>query len=83
MNKKRAKFYLTKYALTSGVGLKECDEPDLDGYLFTGWTSLNKSCWARTWEEAQKQAEALRVKKISSLKKQLAKLEKMTFAEPK
>jgi hypothetical protein len=45
------------------------------------WTSwyIHKPYWHLTRAEAVKQAETMRQKKIASLRKQLAKLEKMRF----
>lgn len=74
--------FITKYALTRGIR-KATLKVDGAGYAserpfsFLGFSG--KSGWARTKEEAVKQAEAMRKKKIASLKKQIAKLEKLEF----
>lgn len=82
------KLYITKWALTAGI--KEREGVPLDGSKtrmaevfktdgeFTAWFVL-KPDWHLTRQEAVKQAEAMRQKKLASLRKQLAKLEKMRF----
>ena len=80
-------FYVTKYALTSGVQQVEAEEPNaryggrmitnsrnaLDGYHGEGIE------WHRTPEAAFARAEEMRKAKIASLRKIIAKLEKLTF----
>ena len=75
-------FYLTKYALTNGVEeiCGRCDGkyvPYASGYMVSFFL-LGRDIF-RNREDAVRQAEAMRMKKIASLKKTLAKLEKMTF----
>lgn len=76
-------YYLTKYALGGGIkavpGKPSMIDPryiDLDGY---GAYYLLGSGVFETEAEAIANAEARRIKKIASLKKQIAKLEKMKF----
>lgn len=84
--KKGDEVWIAKYALTSGIKkgsvvylsnsdeLVLCESED-------GWSSyfyFNKEVFL-TESEAIGKAEEMRVKKIASLKKQIAKLEKMTF----
>lgn len=78
------KFYVTKYALSSGVV-----EMDLNvtfgtssvEYLRGGnWASFVRGRDAfENRDDAVKAANAARVKKIASLQKQIKKLEKLTF----
>lgn len=78
--------YLTKYALTKGI--IEVKEEQLDKrYLNENSVKLvgyfdhfhfGKDVF-KTREEAKKVAEQMRDKKLESVKKQLKKLEKMTF----
>lgn len=75
--------YLTKYALTSGIieveeiGTRFDDKTiKLKGYF--NFFYLGKDVF-HTYEEAKIVAEQMRDKKIESVKKQLKKLEKMTF----
>lgn len=80
------KYFITKYALSSGI--EEIDipaHPSEDGYLShtqaNPWRQhfYNSNEWHRSEADAVARAEEMRTKKISSLKKQIAKLEKMTF----
>lgn len=76
-------YYLSKYALTDGIKKVEVDvSPCVDGFVYI------KGHWRvyklggdihKTEAEALAAAEAMRVKKIASLKKQIAKLEAVTF----
>ena len=82
--------YITKYALSSGILKTEVEGPSESGYFherkgllgFLGYSYTKKECHL-LFEEAKARAEEMRLKKIASLKKQIAKLEKMTFEEPK
>ena len=79
--------YITKHALTGGIEkleVRDCFDisPTMvarDGH-FTG--HYHGGDWHRDYADALVKAESMRVKKIASLKKQIAKLEKMTFVEP-
>jgi glutamyl-tRNA reductase len=68
--------YISKYALTEGIFEKEGDISDDFPELFLWY---KKGEWHHTLEEAQAKAEQMRIKKIASLQKQLAKLEKLSF----
>jgi hypothetical protein len=86
------KIWITKYALTGGIHEAQariradgyCQEVDAEGNVvplhkggfwgFPGYTTSR--------EDAIKQAEAMRLKKIKNLEAQLDKLREMTFAEP-
>lgn len=79
------KVWIGKYALSGGI--EECDGEDAgDGYFRPGGGKY--SSWAlfrfcrdahETREAAVKAADQMRLKKIASLKKQIAKLEAMKF----
>lgn len=80
--------YVTKYALTSGI--KKCIGEDIsdkyDKKYFRGITDggvyndyYHGSEFHYTEEEALKDAESRRLRKIESLKKQISKLEKLKF----
>lgn len=74
------KIWVTKYALTKGIIETEGTvNSDTVNYGLGGYRWACKSQWARTEEAAIVQAEEMRVKKISSLEKQIKKLEKLTF----
>ncbi len=75
------KAYITKYCLTDGI-------QEMDGEVSKEWpkyfvTTNPKlflpNCWHTTREAAVAQAEQMRIKKIASLKKQIARLEKLKF----
>ena len=80
------KIWISKYALSGGITEHECEPPKEGSYYvcpgapFMGFVSfaLGKTAHA-TREEAVKAAEVLRVKKIAGVRKQLAKLEKLSF----
>lgn len=85
------KVWITKYALS--VGIKECeiDHYDADpNYVFVKWPGAVGGCaifcgddWHATHLAARSRAAAMRVAKIASLRKQIAKLEKLSFARAK
>ncbi len=86
------KVYITKYALTQGIMEFDSDYAekvhiDKDGYLHLQIKRddypefYNPKNYALNWEDAIEQAENMRQKKITSLKKQIKKLEKMKFKE--
>lgn len=76
-------YYLSKYALSEGVEKVESD----DRYSKGDWIDLQDRYGFyklgrdihKVEAEALAAAESMRVKKIASLKKQIAKLEAMTF----
>lgn len=80
------KVWITKYALTQGIiekKARECGE-GFDGMVKTeekypAYFHGEGKEWHRTKESAIKRAEEMRQKKIESLKKQIKKLEVMTF----
>jgi hypothetical protein len=74
--------YITKYAL-SGVIRKAEGKADANGVFringeFAGYWPAD---WRPDFQAAVKRANEMRAKKITSLKKQIAKLESMTFEE--
>ena len=79
--------FITKYALTMGIQEKDgrvCDYPGSTGNMIQIVGSINelyhKPYWHETREEAVEQAEKMRLSKLKSLRKSLAKFEKLTFA---
>lgn len=82
------KVYVTKYALTDGIRLSEvqrsyavdCKYISVRGYTLSAVAGRDAHA---TWPEALAAAEQMRTKKIASLRKQIEKLEAMTFEEPK
>lgn len=75
------KVWVTKYALTSGIVRVSAD---VDGKYAYGTdqyrTQYPPGTWHRDWSDAVKAARLMRDRKIASVKKQLARLEAMTFA---
>jgi len=78
------KVWITKYALTQGVFEKEMtqavENPSMihDTKCVQFFFGEGKE-WHKTEEGANARAEQMRLDKIASLKKQLAKLEKLKF----
>lgn len=78
------KVWITRYALTTGITEVEAEDCGDDmirvregsGFLFYHKEGRD---WHRTKESAVAKAEEMRQKKITSLKKQIDKLEKMRF----
>lgn len=74
--------YITRYALTSGIEQAEgeCYDNGIFGYSINGHTNyVHGNGWHKTKDAALECAESMRLKKIASLKKSIAKLEKLTF----
>ncbi|MCM1031592.1 MAG: hypothetical protein NC410_09170 [Oscillibacter sp.] len=77
--------YITKHALTCGIIEKEADASCSDRNYISTKEDIGFTCYKIgkdvffTLEEAKVRAEKIRLKKIDSLKKQIKKLEKMTF----
>jgi hypothetical protein len=74
------KVYTTKYALTQGIEEKQVKI--VRGYAYSIDAYSTQYCpgeYFDTLQEAVNAAEQLRVKKIASLKNQIAKLGKMHF----
>lgn len=81
------KVYVTKYALSKdyGVRIREvsaCTGSDVYFGLFAGWCRIGRDAHA-TWPEALAAAEQMRAKKIAALRRQIERLEKLEFKEPK
>ena len=80
--------WVSKYALTEGVkahrvqicGGDMVNALKPDGSA--GWGYLHKGDWHRTKAEADAKAEIMRQRKIASVKKQLARLEALSFSSP-
>ena len=77
------KMWISKYALTAGI-TEESGEivRSHHDYFSTGphgFYRIGKDAH-HTIDEAKKAAEAMRVKKIASLKKQIKKLENLSFS---
>ena len=76
------KVWVTKYAM-SGKGVIPCEDAKsshVDTMVVVGALCLHEDDWHTTPEAAIARAEEMRTKKIASLKKQIAKLEAMTFS---
>jgi hypothetical protein len=79
------KYWVTKYALTKGIFEAEVDVTDEYAYQRMGnlrvQYRLNRDCH-ETWDDALFKSDEMRNAKIASLRKQIAKLEKLKFAPP-
>lgn len=76
------KVWVTKYAM-SVEGVIHCEEArtsHVDTMVVVGSHCLHGDDWHATPELAIARAEEMRTKKIASLKKQISKLEAMTFS---
>ena len=76
------KVWVTKYAM-SGKGVIPCEDAKsshVDTMVVVGALCLHEDDWHTTPESAIARAEEMRTKKIASLKKQISKLEAMTFS---
>lgn len=87
MNEKTFTVWITRYALTDGIFEKTVTQSE-DYPSMVSWSSGSGQHatyhgegkdWHRTEESAKKRAEEMRLKKIQSIKKSLAKFEKMNF----
>lgn len=79
------KFYITKYALTTGIMLVKAEEPKKD---MLGWKPAGSFLqyfhgegleWHRTEEAALKRAQELRDRKLAQIEKQQKKLKGLQF----
>lgn len=78
------KVWISKYALSTGIFEMEVESVSEDGEavygkeLFQSFHGKGKE-WHEFEEDAKRRAEEMRQKKISSLNKQIDKLQKMRF----
>jgi len=75
------KVYITKYALTKGILIKESEiSSNTDDMIrVNGLEFYHKPEWHLNEKDAIQQAEKMRSIKISSLEKQLEKIKKLNF----
>jgi hypothetical protein len=74
--------FITKYALSQGIIESEARLTSIANMIDAGKRGyFHKGEWFTTREEAEANAEHRRAKKIASLKKQIAKLEALSFTE--
>ena len=77
------KAWITKYALTEGIILVDarvCDDKEFIVYYCDGCQNyIHSSDWHETQGEAIEHANKMRINKIASLEKKLAKLKEMVF----
>lgn len=89
-NNKPVRIWATTHALTAGIreyvtrkiddGMAVAIDPNgINGASFFHGEGRQ---WHRTREDAERRAEEMRRKKIASLKKQIAALEKLSFSTP-
>jgi hypothetical protein len=86
------KVWITKYALSDGIFVRDVETTRADGMVFyPGDGSIGSQQafhgegkdWHRTPEAALQRAEAMRLAKIASLKKSIKKLESMSITAPR
>lgn len=86
MSDERFKAWITTRALTSGIKCVEAKvsktNPRMITYGSIGFACSEGNDWHRTPEGAIARAEEMRKAKIASLKKSIAKLERLTFTAP-
>lgn len=80
------KAFITKYALTAGIQEVDVEQDAASPKLVSSRTGFETSYywgegrdWHRTRESAVARAEEMRQKKLASLSKSIAKLEKLKF----
>lgn len=77
------KVFITKYALSNGITENDAETTQTNGMIMVKFNNYNqyfhKPDWHLTIDEAKAQAEKMRVAKIKSLNKSIAKLESLTF----
>lgn len=77
--------WITKYALSTGISeelVEHCNPGDMAKVVGGDWSQYfhgEGREWHRTRAGALQRAEAMRLVKIASLQKQIAKLEKLRF----
>lgn len=81
------KLYITKYALTQGIKLATCQVLDGGTAADVNYEHMNlyyhRNEWHKTWDSALAQAKEMQAKRIFSLKRDLLKVRKLEFTEPK
>jgi len=81
------KVYITKYALTKGIIDADAEQPlkDSPGFISVKFGGYSNNFhgegkeWHRSLASAEFKANQMRLAKIVSMKKQIKKLEEMTF----
>jgi hypothetical protein len=74
--------YVTKYALTKGIYKKKGEVThgiSSSMFCYDNYSAVRSNDWHRTLDEAKARAEEMRVAKIATLKKAIARLEKLRF----
>ena len=73
--------YITKYALTRGIIKIDGVLDSASNSIRVDWTRYHKPDWHMNRSVAVDQAERMRLAKIKSLEKQLAKMKALRFSE--
>ena len=79
----KIKAWITKYALSEGIHVVDgevCHNIRSTMLKYGNHSYAHGKDWHRTQEKAIKRAEDMRQMKIASIRRQLSKLENMTFA---
>jgi hypothetical protein len=79
-------YYVTKYALTTGILAVEAEECGDDMIRCSGrfhqYFHREGRDWHRTFDAALAKATEMRDEKIASLRKQIGRLERIAFSKP-
>ena len=81
--------FVTKYALTSGIIRNRLSPTAVDGLVVDASSRYHIAYhgegkeWHRTWESAVARAEEMCKAKLASMRRSMAKIEALTFTEPK
>ena len=82
------KVFITKYALTAGIEVREVEQDPVFAHMVTTPGNFRQSFfvegkdWHRTWESALARAEVMRRAKIVSLEKSLTRMREKPFTRP-
>jgi len=85
MEKEKIKAWITKYALTEGIQLvngEVCHGISSTMLTYGQYGTAHGIDWHRTPEAALARAEEMRIAKIKSLRKSIAKMESLVFKCP-
>ena len=82
------KIYWTKYCLTSGIIELDVNQTEWDKSIYESdeyrsvyFSENNKKDWYKTKDEALEHSELMRGRKITSIRKQLEKIENVNFKD--
>ena len=83
MKDEKIKAWVTKYALTTGIKLVDGEVCNGTMLSYDTYSYAHGNDWHRTPEAALERAEEMRKAKIGSLRKSLAKMQRLEFKAPR